>query len=53
VIFLSGDDVDAKSDAAALFGDAGFFVVDLGGLRVGGHMQQVGGPLSGHDLIRL
>jgi predicted dinucleotide-binding enzyme len=53
VIFLSGDDVDAKSDAAELFGDAGFFVVDLGGLREGGYMQQVGGPLAGHDLIRL
>jgi len=53
VIFLSGDDAEAKSDAAALFGDAGFFVVDLGGLSEGGRMQQVGGPLAGHDLIRL
>jgi 8-hydroxy-5-deazaflavin:NADPH oxidoreductase len=53
VIFLSGDDEQAKSDVAALFGDAGFFVLDLGGLREGGHMQQVGGPLAGHDLIRL
>jgi hypothetical protein len=53
VIFLSGDDAQAKSDVAALFGDAGFFVVDLGSLRQGGQMQQVGGPLAGHDLIRL
>jgi predicted dinucleotide-binding enzyme len=37
----------------ALFEDAGFFVVDLGGLREGGQMQQVGAPLAGHDLIRL
>jgi len=53
VIFLSGDDAEAKSEVAALFEDAGFFVVDLGGLREGGQMQQVGAPLAGHDLIRL
>ena len=53
VIFLSGDDADAKSAVAALFGDAGFFVIDLGGLREGGRMQQLGAPLAGHDLIRL
>jgi predicted dinucleotide-binding enzyme len=53
VIFLSGDDGDAKSEVAALFEDAGFFVVDLGGLREGGRMQQVGAPLAGHNLIRL
>ena len=53
VIFLSGDDADAKSEVvAALFGDAGFFVVDLGRLREGGRMQQLGAPLAGHDLIR-
>jgi predicted dinucleotide-binding enzyme len=53
VIFLSGDDVDAKSEVAALFEEAGFFAVDLGGLREGGRMQQVGAPLAGHNLIRL
>ena len=53
VIFLSGDDAEAKSEAVALFEDAGFFVVDLGGLREGGQMQQVGAPLAGHNLIRL
>jgi 8-hydroxy-5-deazaflavin:NADPH oxidoreductase len=53
VIFLSGDDVEAKSEVAALFEDAGFFVLDLGGLREGGRMQQVGAPLAGHNLIRL
>jgi 8-hydroxy-5-deazaflavin:NADPH oxidoreductase len=53
VIFLSGDDAEAKSEVAALFEDAGFFVVDLGGLREGGQMQQVGAPLAGHNLIRL
>ena len=53
VIFLSGDDGDAKSEIGALFEQAHYFVIDLGGLREGGRMQQVGGPLAGHNLIRL
>jgi 8-hydroxy-5-deazaflavin:NADPH oxidoreductase len=53
VIFLSGDDDEAKSEVAALFGDAGFFIIDLGGLAEGGRMQQVGSPLAGQNLIRL
>jgi 8-hydroxy-5-deazaflavin:NADPH oxidoreductase len=53
VIFLSADDGDARSEVVALFEEAGFFVVDLGGLREGGRMQQVGAPLAGHNLIRL
>jgi 8-hydroxy-5-deazaflavin:NADPH oxidoreductase len=53
VIFLSGDDAAAKSDVVALFDQAGFFVIDLGGLAEGGRMQQVGAPLAGHNLIRL
>ena len=53
VIFLSGDDVDAKSEVIALFEDAGFVAIDLGGLVSGGVMQQVGGPLAGVNLIRL
>jgi 8-hydroxy-5-deazaflavin:NADPH oxidoreductase len=53
VIFLSGDDAEAKSEVVALFEDAGFFVVDLGGLREGDQMQQAGAPLAGHNLIRL
>ena len=53
VMFLSGDDADAKAEVGGLFEDAGFFVVDLGGLHEGGKMQQVGGPLAGRNLIRL
>lgn len=53
VMFLSGDNVDAKSEVGGLFEDAGFFVIDLGGLREGGQMQQFGGPLAGHNLIHL
>jgi hypothetical protein len=53
VIFLSGDDADAKSDVVALFDQAGFFVLDLGGLREGGRMQQLGSPLAGHNFVRV
>ena len=53
VLFLSGDDPEAKSEVGGLFEAAGFFVVDLGALRQGGEMQQVGAPLAGHNLIRL
>jgi predicted dinucleotide-binding enzyme len=53
VMFLSGDDADAKSAVRALLEGGGFFVVDLGGLREGGRMHQLGGPLAGQNLIRL
>jgi 8-hydroxy-5-deazaflavin:NADPH oxidoreductase len=53
VLFLSGDDPDAKAEVSALFQDAGFFTIDLGDLSTGGGMQQVGGPLAGANLIRL
>jgi 8-hydroxy-5-deazaflavin:NADPH oxidoreductase len=53
VIFLSGDDIDAKDEVSSLFGDAGFFTIDLGTLITGGAMQQVGAPLAGVNLIRL
>jgi predicted dinucleotide-binding enzyme len=53
VTFLSGDDTDAKSEVVALFEAAGFSPIDLGGLSTGGRIQQVGGPLSGVNLIRL
>jgi hypothetical protein len=53
VMPLSGDDADAKSAVRALLEAAGFFVVDLGGLREGGQMQQFGGPLAGLNLIHL
>jgi predicted dinucleotide-binding enzyme len=53
VMFVSGDDADAKAAARALFEDAGFFVIDLGALRDGGRLHQLGGPLAGQNLIRL
>jgi hypothetical protein len=36
-----------------LFGAGGFFPIDLGDPVTYGSMQQFGGPLSGHNLIRL
>jgi 8-hydroxy-5-deazaflavin:NADPH oxidoreductase len=53
VIFISGDDADAKADVAALFQEAGFAVIDLGDLATGGAMQQIHHPLAGLNLIRL
>jgi hypothetical protein len=53
VMFICGDDAPAKEAVAALFGDAGFYVIDLGTLLDGGRLQQMGGPLSGQNLIRL
>jgi 8-hydroxy-5-deazaflavin:NADPH oxidoreductase len=53
VMFLSGDDVDAKAEVISLFEDAGFFTIDLGALITGGAMQQLGAPLAGVNLIRL
>jgi predicted dinucleotide-binding enzyme len=53
VIFISGDDVDAKAQVVALFQDAGFAAIDLGDLATGGAMQQIHHPLAGVNLIRL
>jgi predicted dinucleotide-binding enzyme len=53
VIFLSGDDPEAKAAVIELFDAAGFFAIDLGGLVTGARMQQLGGPLPAHNLVRL
>jgi predicted dinucleotide-binding enzyme len=53
VLFLSGDHAPAKAAVEALFEDAGFIPIDLGDLETGGSLQQVGGPLSGQNLVRL
>jgi predicted dinucleotide-binding enzyme len=52
VLFLSGDDADAKGDVVSLFEDAGFAAIDLGDLATGGAMQQIHHPLSGLNLIK-
>jgi predicted dinucleotide-binding enzyme len=54
VLFMSGDDAGAKTEAGNLFAQAGFATVDLGSLAVGGKLQQFpGGPLPTLNLIRL
>ena len=53
MIFISGDDADARADVAALFEDAGFAAIDLGDLATRGEMQQIHHRLAGANLIRL
>jgi 8-hydroxy-5-deazaflavin:NADPH oxidoreductase len=53
LLFLAGDDSDAKQTVADLVAGFGFAPVDLGGLRHGGRLIQVGGgPLSGLHALR-
>src|SRR5579862_3201766 len=51
VLFLCGDHATANAAVAGLFEDAGFLPIDLGDLVTGGSLQQVGGPLSGQNLV--
>lgn len=53
VLFVSGDDADAKSAIVQLFDEVGFAPIDLGDLARGGAMQQWGGPLAGANLVRM
>lgn len=46
VLFLAGDDADAKNTVKVLTSEFGFAPVDLGTLREGGRLIQLGGPLS-------
>ena len=47
VIFTSGDDAEAKQSVIELINSTGLVAIDLGPLRTGGAMQEVGAPLSG------
>ena len=49
VIFASGDDLEAKMLVIDLITGIGFAVVDIGSLKKGGAMHEVGAPLSGLD----
>jgi predicted dinucleotide-binding enzyme len=51
-LFLAGDDADAKKQFGALVDEFGFAIVDLGNLRDGGRLMQLGGPLSGLHLLK-
>jgi 8-hydroxy-5-deazaflavin:NADPH oxidoreductase len=52
-MFVSGDDAEATRAVGELFDAAGFFPIDIGDLATGGGMQQAGGPLAGHNLVRI
>jgi hypothetical protein len=54
VLFMSGDDADAKSQVAALLASAGFAAIDVGPLGSGGTLHEVpGGRLTNLNLIKL
>jgi predicted dinucleotide-binding enzyme len=53
VLFISGDDAEAKKPVHNLIEEIGYESVDLGSLAVGGRLQQLGGPLAGIRLIFL
>src|SRR5580658_4690033 len=50
VIFTSGDDAEAKQLVIELINGVGFVAIDLGSLKTGGAMHEVGAPLSGVEL---
>ncbi|WP_030377738.1 MULTISPECIES: NADPH-dependent F420 reductase [unclassified Streptomyces] len=52
VLFLAGDDADAKTTVTDLTAGFGFAPVDLGSLREGGRLMQLGGPLSALHALR-
>ncbi|KAA0994634.1 NADP oxidoreductase [Pseudomonas sp. ANT_J12] len=53
VLFLSGDDAEAKGQVSALIEQLGFFAVDLGALSVGARLAQFpGGPLPTLNLVK-
>lgn len=52
VLFLAGDDADAKTTVKELTAAFGFAPVDLGPLREGGRLMQLGGPLSGLHALK-
>ncbi|WP_043363474.1 NADPH-dependent F420 reductase [Belnapia sp. F-4-1] len=53
VLFLSGDDADAKAEVGALIERLGFFGIDLGPLALGARLVQFpGGPLPALNLVR-
>ena len=54
VLFMSGDDADAKSQVAGLLSEAGFAAIDVGTLASGGALHEVpGGLLTNLNLVKL
>jgi predicted dinucleotide-binding enzyme len=53
VIVISGDDPEAKKQVATIAEGMGFAPVDLGTFNEAGKIQDVGGALSGIELIKV
>ena len=53
VIFLAGDDTDAKATVSTFIDSLGLAPVDLGELRQGGRLMQAGGPLVALHLAKI
>jgi 8-hydroxy-5-deazaflavin:NADPH oxidoreductase len=53
VLFISGNDAEANSEVASLVEKFGFAPIALGKLAEGGLLQQYGGPLTTHNLVKL
>ncbi len=53
VLFLSGDDNEAKMQVIEIIKNIGFAPIDLGSLSAGGKLQQAKGPLSLQNFIKL
>ena len=51
VIFISGDHPEPAEFVRSVIESFGFVAVYLGGLAIGGRLQQAGGPLAGSDLV--
>lgn len=45
VIFVAGDDADAKASVSSLIDQLGFDTIDTGGLHSGGLLQEPGSPI--------
>jgi predicted dinucleotide-binding enzyme len=52
VIFISGDDQEAKSEVRDTIESMGFAAVDLGSIAEGSKLQQTKGPLAALNLIK-
>jgi predicted dinucleotide-binding enzyme len=52
LLFLAGDDAAAKAQVSDLTAGWGFAPVDVGALREGGRLMQLGGPLSGLHALK-
>lgn len=52
VLFLSGDDGQARETVARIVEAMGFAPIDLGTLVEGGKLQQFPGPSPALDLVR-